>query len=84
MLYAYWPAGTVERDDVVVKQIAPAPPGQRAKDRRPSTETRVRTREMQEDPAVPAQPSPPPGKSPGPKGRVEARVQTDLRMALTR
>ena len=45
MLYAYWPAGTVEWDDVIVKQIVPAPPRKGAKDRRPSTETKVRTRE---------------------------------------
>ena len=76
MLCAYWPAGSVEWDDVVVKQIAPAPPGQREKDRRPSTETKVRTREMQEDPAAPAQTAPA-RKKPGAQGRVEARVQTD-------
>ena len=76
MLYAYWPAGSVEWDDVVVKQIAPAPPRKREKDRRPSTETKVRTREMQEDPAAPAQPAPA-RKKPGRKGRVEARVQID-------
>ena len=49
MLYAYWPAGSVEWDDVVVKQIRPAPPHSE-KDRRPSTETKVRTKEMEEDP----------------------------------
>ena len=58
MLYAYWPAGTVEWDDVIVKQIAPAPPRKGEKDRRPSTETKVRTREMQEDPVPPARSSP--------------------------
>lgn len=26
MLYAYWPAGTVDWDDIVVKQIGPVPP----------------------------------------------------------
>ncbi|MGC1719546.1 MAG: hypothetical protein WA746_11210 [Isosphaeraceae bacterium] len=67
MLYAYWPAGSVEWDDVVVKQIAPAPPRKREKDRRPSTETKVRTREMQEDPAAPAQPAPA-RKKPGAQG----------------
>ena len=41
VLYAYWPAGSVEWDDVVVKQIAPVPPRKREKDRRPSTETKV-------------------------------------------
>ena len=75
MLYAYWPAGSVEWDDVVVKQIAP-PPRKREKDRRPSTETKVHTRVMQEDPAAQAQPAPA-RKKPGRKGRVEARVQID-------
>jgi hypothetical protein len=51
MLYAYWPAGSVEWDDVVVKQVVPPPPGTGPKDRRPSTETKVRTRELDEDPA---------------------------------
>jgi hypothetical protein len=51
MLYAYWPAGTVEWDDVIVKQIAPAPVRSGAKDRRPSTETKVRTKEMEDDPS---------------------------------
>jgi hypothetical protein len=49
MLYAYWPAGTVEWDDVVVKQVAPAPARRGEKDRRPSLETKVRTREIQGD-----------------------------------
>ncbi|MGO9465273.1 MAG: hypothetical protein ACLQVF_14110 [Isosphaeraceae bacterium] len=48
MLYAYWPAGIVEWDDVVVKQVAPLPAGRREKDRRPSLETKVRSREIEE------------------------------------
>ena len=48
MLYAYWPAGTVEWDDIAVKQVAAAPAGKGKKDRRPSSETKVRTREMPE------------------------------------
>ena len=47
MLYAYWPAGSVEWDDVVVKQVVPAPPAKGAKDRRPSTETKVRSGEIE-------------------------------------
>ncbi len=49
------------------EQIAPAPPRKREKERRPSTETKVRTREMQEDPAAPAQPAPA-RKKPGAQG----------------
>ena len=63
MLYAYWPAGSVEWDDVVVKQIAPAPPRKGEKDRRPSTETKVRTREMQEEPKGTLDPAPASKKS---------------------
>ncbi len=48
MLYAYWPAGTVEWDDVVVKQVAPPPFDRGKKDRRPSLETKVRSREIEE------------------------------------
>jgi len=33
MLYAYWPAGTVEWDDVVVQQVVPAPAGRGARNR---------------------------------------------------
>lgn len=46
MLYAYWPAGAVDWDDVIVKQIRPptAPPN--AKVRRPSLETKVRSDEL--------------------------------------
>jgi len=40
MLYAYWPAGSVCWDDIVVKQIAP-PPVTAPKARRPSLETEV-------------------------------------------
>lgn len=46
MLYAYYPAGTVDWDDVVVKQIRPAPASQ-DKVRRPSLETKVRTEEVE-------------------------------------
>jgi hypothetical protein len=46
MLYAYWPAGTVDFDDVIVKQIAPASPGDQRRERRPSLETKVRTEEL--------------------------------------
>ena len=59
MLYAYWPAGSVEWDDVVVKQVVPAPPRKGAKIRRPSTETKVRTSEMEDDPALPSGTTPP-------------------------
>ena len=45
MLYAYWPAGTVEWDDIAVKQVAAAPAGKGKKDRRPSSESKVRARE---------------------------------------
>ncbi len=48
MLYAYWPAGVVEWDDVVVKQVASPPDGRAKKDRRPSMETKVRSREIEE------------------------------------
>ncbi len=47
MLYAYWPAGAVDWDDVVVKQIKPPPANQKPKDRRPSLETKVRTEELE-------------------------------------
>ncbi len=45
MLYAYYPAGTVDWDDVVVKQIVPAPADLK-KDRRLSLETKVRSDEI--------------------------------------
>jgi hypothetical protein len=63
MLYAYWPAGSVDWDDVVVKQVAPPPPRKGEKDRRPSTETKARTREMQEDRTSPVDPAPAGAKS---------------------
>jgi len=47
MLYGYWPEGTVDWDDVVVKQIAPPSRYAKAKDRRPSLETKVRTEEFE-------------------------------------
>jgi hypothetical protein len=46
MLYAYWPAGTVDWDDVVVKQIVPPPARGGEKEQRPSLETKVRTKDM--------------------------------------
>jgi hypothetical protein len=46
MLYAYWPAGTVDFDDVVVKQIAPPPTNRQPKVARPSLETRVTSEEV--------------------------------------
>ena len=48
MLYAYLGAGSVEFDDVVVKQIVPASPGESVKDPRHSIETRVTIKEMEE------------------------------------
>ena len=39
MLYAYWPAGVVEWDDVVVKQVSPPPIGRGQKIRRSPRET---------------------------------------------
>jgi hypothetical protein len=48
MLYAYVGAGTVEFDDVVVKQIVSAPPGEKAnKMLRPSAESKVTVEEME-------------------------------------
>ncbi len=46
MLYGYYPAGTVEWDDAVVKEIVPPLPRNEEKDRRPSLEARVRTKEI--------------------------------------
>jgi hypothetical protein len=48
MLYAYWPAGVVEWDDVIVKQVALPPSARGKKDRRPSMETKVRSRDIEE------------------------------------
>ncbi|MBN2021869.1 MAG: hypothetical protein JW809_03670 [Pirellulales bacterium] len=49
MLYGYLGAGAVEFDDVVVKQIVPASPGESAKTRRHSLETRTTLKEMEEN-----------------------------------
>jgi len=49
MLYAYLSPGEVEFDDVVVKQISPASPGNVAKVRRHSIESKVTVKEMEED-----------------------------------
>ena len=49
MLYAYLHPGEVEFDDVVVKQIVPASPGESAKVRRPSSQSKITVRQMQED-----------------------------------
>jgi hypothetical protein len=49
MLYAYVGAGTVEFDDVVVKQIVPPSPGQKQKQRRHSAASKVTIEEMQEN-----------------------------------
>ncbi|MFH1921376.1 MAG: SHD1 domain-containing protein [Planctomycetota bacterium] len=50
-LYAYHPAGVVEFDDVVLKQIVPASPSESAfpKDRRHSLESGVTIKEMEEN-----------------------------------
>lgn len=47
MLYAYYPPGTVDFDDVVVKQIKPAPASQTPRVRRPSLETKVLSDELE-------------------------------------
>jgi hypothetical protein len=49
MLYGYLGAGTVEFDDVVVKQVVPASPGAGEKRRRHSLETGVSIEEMEEN-----------------------------------
>ena len=49
MLYAYLSPGTVEFDDVVVKQIIAASPAERMKVRRHSRETKVTIEEMEEN-----------------------------------
>jgi hypothetical protein len=49
MLYAYTKAGTVEFDDVVVKQIVPPPSGQPEKVLRHSTDSKITIKEMQEN-----------------------------------
>ncbi|MGQ9503978.1 MAG: hypothetical protein ACUVQG_11295 [Thermogutta sp.] len=48
MLYAYLGAGTVEFDDVVIKMIIPASPGEGKKDPRRSMESPVTIKEMEE------------------------------------
>ena len=47
MLYAYWPEGTVDWDDVVVKLIKPAPKDAPPQERRPSLETKVTSEELE-------------------------------------
>jgi hypothetical protein len=47
MLYAYYPAGTVDFDDVIVKQIKPPPTQQTPRARRPSLETKVLSEEIE-------------------------------------
>jgi hypothetical protein len=49
MLYAYHPAGTVEFDDVVLKQIIPASPSETKKERRHSMASDVTIKEMEEN-----------------------------------
>ncbi|OHB71923.1 MAG: hypothetical protein A2V70_10465 [Planctomycetes bacterium RBG_13_63_9] len=49
MLYAYLGGGSVEFDDVVLKQIVPASPGSGDKDPRHSIESDVTIEDMQED-----------------------------------
>ncbi len=49
MLYAYLQPGRVEWDDVVVKLLLPASPGEAAKTRRPSAESGVTVEEMREN-----------------------------------
>ena len=48
-LYAYHPAGVVEFDDVVLKQIVPASPSDSKKDRRHSMESDVTLKDMEEN-----------------------------------
>jgi hypothetical protein len=49
MLYAYLSPGEVEFDDVVVKQISPAPPATGEKVRRHSSESKITVKEMEEN-----------------------------------
>ena len=49
MLYAYHPAGVAEFDDVVLKQIVPASPGDSAKNRRHSLDSDVTIKDMEEN-----------------------------------
>jgi len=64
MLYGYLGAGSVEFDDVVVKQIIPASPGGHDKRRRHSLETGVTIKEMEENERRGTKPSDPPGRQP--------------------
>jgi len=48
MLYAYWPAGAVDWDDVIVKQIRPPVVSPSGKIRRPSLETKVLSDDLEE------------------------------------
>jgi len=50
MLYGYWPQGTVEFDDVIVKQIVPPSTDRGPKVRRPSSETKVLSEEIETRP----------------------------------
>ncbi len=49
MLYAYLAPGVVEFDDVAVKQITASSPGEQAKVRRHSSETKITIKEMEEN-----------------------------------
>jgi hypothetical protein len=49
MLFAYWVPGVVEFDDVVVKQIVPAPSAAQPKVLRHSTDTKITIKEMEEN-----------------------------------
>lgn len=49
MLYAYLGGGVVEFDDVVIKEIIPASPGESVKEGRHSLETNVTIKEMEEN-----------------------------------
>ncbi|HLA86171.1 MAG TPA: hypothetical protein VJL29_15395 [Thermoguttaceae bacterium] len=59
MLFGYLGAGTVEFDDVVVKQIIPASPAVEAKQRRPSQESGVTIDQIRENQRPEAEPSVP-------------------------
>jgi hypothetical protein len=48
MLYAYWPAGAVDWDDIVVKQIKPPTDDSSQKVKRPSPETKVLSEEIEQ------------------------------------
>ncbi len=55
MLYAYLGAGDVEFDDIIVKQILPASPGQHNKTPRHSMESRVTVEQMEQNERRPRQ-----------------------------